>query len=320
MKKQLRLLLALLAAFTLFAAACSDDDDSGSDDDSTSDDSAPDQSAAADVPTITIGVQDFGESQIVSEIYSQVLSDNGYDVELQDLGGFRDLEEAAFESGDINFAASEYVASMLLYIDDATEPEVASDVGEATEALAEALSAGEFGDTEITAFQYSEAVDTNSFVVTSDSDLTSLTDLTDETVLGAPQDCETNAFCLPGLERVYDVDLSSGFTPLDGGPLVAQALDAGEIEVGVIFSTSGLLAGDEYTVLDDPDGLAAADNLIAVATTELADAGGTDMAALLDEIAAAMTTEDLVQMNERFDIDAEDPEDIAADFIEESGL
>jgi osmoprotectant transport system substrate-binding protein len=325
MKKHLRLLLALLAAFTLLAAACSDDDDSSdsgsSTEDSTSDDSAPAAGGdVGDVPTITIGVQDFGESAIVSEIYSQVLTENGYDVELQELGGFRDLEEAAFEGGDINFAASEYVASMLLYLDPDTEPDTASDVGAATEALAESLSAGDFGGTEITAFQYSEAVDTNSFVVTSDSDLTSLADLTDETVLGAPQDCEENPFCLPGLERVYGVDLSGGFVPLDGGPLVAAALDAGEIEVGVIFSTSGLLAGGDYTTLEDPDGLAAADNLIPVATAELAEAGGTDLAELIDEISAAITTEDLVAMNERFDIEAEDADVIATDFIAEAGL
>jgi osmoprotectant transport system substrate-binding protein len=323
MKKHLRLLLALLATFALFAAACSDDDDSSSDDggdtEETTDDSASGGGGdVGDVPTITIGVQDFGESAIVSEIYSQVLSDNGYDVELQELGGFRDLEEAAFEGGDINFAASEYVASMLLYLDPETEPDVASDVGAATEALSEALSAGDFGGTEITAFQYSEAIDTNSFVVTGDSDLTSLADLTDETVLGAPQDCEENAFCLPGLERVYGVDLSGGFVPLDGGPLVAEALDAGEIEVGVIFSTSGLLAGGDYTTLEDPDGLAAADNLIPVATTELAEAGGTDLAALIDEISATLTTEDLVELNERFDIDGEDAEDIATDFVSEN--
>jgi len=324
MKKNLRLLLALLAVFALFAAACSDDDDS-SDSGSSTDDSTTDDSTASggggdvgDVPTITIGVQDFGESAIVSEIYSQVLTENGYDVELQDLGGFRDLEAAAFEGGDINFAASEYVASMLLFLDPDTEPDVASDVGAATEALSEALAAGDFGGTEITAFQYSEAVDTNSFVVTSDSDLTSLADLTDETVLGAPQDCEENPFCLPGLERVYGVDLTGGFVPLDGGPLVAEALDAGEIEVGVIFSTSGLLAGGDYTTLEDPDGLAAADNLIPVATTELADAGGTDLAALIDEISASLTTEDLVAMNERFDIEAEDADVIAEDFVAEN--
>ncbi|OWY63270.1 hypothetical protein B7486_54015 [cyanobacterium TDX16] len=161
-------------------------------------------------------------------------------------------------------------------------------------------------------------MDTNSFVVTSDSDITSLSDLTDETVLGAPQDCETNAFCLPGLERVYGVDLASGFVPLDGGPLVAEALDAGEIEVGVIFSTSGLLAGDDYTVLEDPDGLAAADNLIPVATTEVAEAGGSDLAELIDEISASLTTEDLVEMNERYDIDGEDADDIASDFVSEN--
>jgi osmoprotectant transport system substrate-binding protein len=88
--------------------------------------------------------------------------------------------------------------------------------------------------------------------------------------------------------------------------------------VGVIFSTSGLLAGDDYTVLEDPDGLAAADNLIPVATSELAEAGGTDLAELIDEISSTLTTEDLVEMNERYDIDGEDADDIASDFVSEN--
>jgi osmoprotectant transport system substrate-binding protein len=323
MKKHLRLLLALLAAFALFTAACSDDDDSsdsGSGSASGTEDSTPAGGGdVGDVPTITMGVQDFGESAILSEIYGQVLEANGYTVEYQDLGGFRDLEEAAFEGGEINFAASEYVASMLLYIDD-TQSDIAADLEDADTALTELLAEGEFGGTPITAYEPAEAVDTNTFVVAEDSDLESLADVTEETVLGAPQDCESNAFCIPGIERVYGVDLSGSFTPLEGGPQVLAALDNGDIEVGVIFSTSGLLADGGYTTLEDPEGLIAADNVVPVATEELAEAGGADLETLINDISAQITTDDLVALNERYDVDAEDAEDIAADFIEEKGL
>lgn len=35
---------------------------------------------------------------------------------------------------------------------------------------------------------------------------------------------------------VYGTDLSSGFTPLDAGSVTVQALEAGEIDVAVLFS------------------------------------------------------------------------------------
>ncbi len=81
-----------------------------------------------DGPTITIGTQDFGESAILSQIYGQVLINAGYSVEYQELGGYRDLEVPAFESGDINFAP-EYVASMLEFLNEFAG-EATSDVDE----------------------------------------------------------------------------------------------------------------------------------------------------------------------------------------------
>ena len=67
-------------------------------------------------------------------------------------------------------------------------------------------------------------------------------------VLGAPPDCETNPFCLPGLQRVYDVDLSGSFTPLEPS-LVGDALASGEVNVGVLFSTSGRIADEGWVLL-----------------------------------------------------------------------
>ena len=61
----------------------------------------------------------------------------------------------------------------------------------------------------------SDAVDTNAFVVTPETSeefgLTSLSDLAEkgaDLTLGGPADCETNPFCIPGLQDVYGVDLS----------------------------------------------------------------------------------------------------------------
>lgn len=315
MTRKIRWLWAVLACLALLAGACGDD--SGGDDDASSDtaDSATEDTAGdiPDGPTITIGTQDFGESAILSQIYGQALTNAGYSVEYQELGGFRDLEVPAFESGDINFAP-EYVASMLEFLNEFAG-EASSDL-DATKALLDERLA-EIG---LQASTPAPAVDTNTFVVTGDSDLATIGDLTDDLTLGAPQDCESNAFCLPGLQSVYGIDLSANFTPLDSGPVIADALDSGDIDVGVLFSTTGLIADRGYTVLEDTDGLLAADNIVPVFTDEVAEAYGDDFVALLDEVSAAITTELLTEANARFDIDAEDADVIAEDFLADNGL
>jgi osmoprotectant transport system substrate-binding protein len=313
MTRKIRWLWAVLACLALLAGACGDD---SGDDDATSEtgDTATEDTAGdiPDGPTITIGTQDFGESAILSQIYGQALTNAGYDVEYQELGGFRDLEVPAFDSGDINFAP-EYVASMLEFLNDFAG-EATSDLDETKALLDEQLA--EIG---LQSSQAAPAVDTNTFVVTGDSDLAAIGDLTDDLTLGAPQDCESNAFCLPGLQEVYGIDLSANFTPLDVG-VIPDALDNGEVDVGVLFSTSGIIADRGYTVLEDTEGMLAADNIVPVFTDEVAEAYGEDFIALLDEVSATITTELLTEANARFDIEAEDAEVIAEDFLADNGL
>jgi osmoprotectant transport system substrate-binding protein len=327
-----RLLIALLAALALLAGACGDDDDTGvaasGDDtsDATDDPTATetetegdDGTDAGDGPAIRIGAQDFGESAILAEIYGQVLEANGYEVEQVSVGGFRDVLLSAFASGEVNFSP-EYAASMLEFLN--------GGAGEATGDAAETveLLQAQLDGLGLVALEPAPAVDTNAFVVTQETademGLSALSDLPadgGDLTLGAPQDCETNPFCLPGLERVYGVDLSGDFVPLESG-LVADALAAGEVQVGVLFSTSGRIADEQWVLLEDDMGLLAADNITPVVSQELLDAYGQELQDLVNEISAAIDTETLTELNKRYDIDREDADDIATSFIEEAGL
>src|SRR4051812_44795461 len=95
-------------AALLVVAACSDDK-------KTASTTSAGSSAGGTKPTITVGIQDFGESAILAEIYKQGLEAKGFTVSTQKLGGFRDLEIKAFDGGTINFAP-EYAASMLEFL------------------------------------------------------------------------------------------------------------------------------------------------------------------------------------------------------------
>ena len=317
--KTRKLLIALMAVLALFAAACGDDDDASPASGNGTGSGGEEASDVPEGPAIKIGAQEFGESSILAEIYGQVLADHGYDVEQVDLTGFRDVLLGAFANGEVNFSP-EYAASMLEFLNEGAG-EATSDAEETVELLQ-----AELDEIELNALEPAPAIDTNAFVVTAETaeaeGFEKLSDLPEDgggLKLGAPQDCETNPFCLPGLERVYGVDLSGGFTPLDSA-LVADALEAGEVQVGVLFSTSGRIADEGWVLLEDDEGMLAADNVVPVLSDEVMDAYGEELVELVNEISAAIDTETLTELNKRFDIDKEDASAIAADFIEEAGL
>jgi len=326
--------LAVLLPFALVAAACGDDDDDGTDtgaatteagseettttaDGGGGDAACSSATAPDDAPEIVIGAQDFGESKFMAELYKQCFEAAGYSVSIQELGGFRDLEVSAFESGDINFAP-EYAASMLEFLN-GDETEATGDVDETLGFLEPRLE-----EISLVALAASDAVDTNSFVVTQETSdelgLTSLSDLAGNEgalTLGAPEDCTTNPFCIPGLLEVYGVDLSGGFVALDTA-VIADALDAGEIDIALLFSTDSRIATNGWVLLEDDQSMLSADNILPIATAEIAEVEG--LAELADVVSATLTTENVTEMNRRFDVDTEDADVIAADFLSEQGL
>ena len=319
-----RLLVALLAAFSLLAAACGDDDDTEAGDAGGGSDGAEAAECTEDSqsgPAISIGAQDFGESAILAEIYEQALDCAGFEADIQTLGGFRELLFGSFESGDINLAP-DYVASNLEFLNDFAG-EATSDVDETLDKLTPLLE-----DRGLVALEPSDAVDTNAFVVTQETSdelgITTLSDLAEkgqDLTLGAPPDCETNGFCIPGLQRVYDLDLSENFVPLDLG-VIPASLDEGAIDVGVVVSTDGRLADPDtgWVLLEDDQQMLAADNVFPLASEELTDAYGDDLSTVLDGISAELTTEELTELNKRFDVDKEDADAIAESWLADHGI
>lgn len=305
MKSTTLLIVALLAALGLIASACSSDD--------TAD------AGTTQGPQIILGSQDFGESAILAEIYSQALADAGYDTRTQTLGGFRDISMGAFASGEINFAP-EYVASLLEFLND----NAGTASGNLSTTLAELQT--ELEPLSLEALEPAPGVDTNAFVVTAETSerlgitkLSDLANLDSPIKLGGPADCETNPFCIPGLRSVYGVDLSGGFVGLDSG-VVATALGNGEIDMAVLFSTDGRIASENWVLLEDDQNLLAADNIVPVVTAELIDAYGEAMAKVVNAVSQKLTTPVLIELNRQFDVDKLSARDIAAAWLADNPI
>ncbi|HZK51007.1 MAG TPA: glycine betaine ABC transporter substrate-binding protein [Actinomycetota bacterium] len=136
-------------------------------------------------------------------------------------------------------------------------------------------------------------------------------------VLGGPPECPDRPFCLPGLEETYGLEFES-FQPLDvGGPQTINALTNGRIDVGLVFSTSSAIVANDLVVLEDDQGLQQAENITPIVREEALD---DTIEASLDAVSAALTTENITELNGFVEIDGQDPSDVAADFIESEGI
>jgi osmoprotectant transport system substrate-binding protein len=303
-KRTLRIGLGLGLVLSLVAAGCGDDDDG--------DDASGDGGTE-----VVIAAQDFGESAILAEIYKQGLADKGFDTSVKSLGGFRDIEVPAFEEGEVNFAP-EYAASMLEFLNNKAG-EASSDVDDTVSKLNDRLE-----PKDLVALEVSDAVDTNGFALTkATSDRLGIKTLSDlaskgkDLRLGGPPDCPTNPYCIAGLKSTYGLDLSGKFRALETAPRYA-ALKGNEIDVAVVFTTDGPISAEGHVLLTDDKGLFQADNVLPVVSSALAD--DEDLVEAANAITTKLTTAKLTEMNKRYDVDKEDAEAIAKDFLEDNDL
>ena len=300
---------AALLALALFAGACG----SGESDDNAG--GGGDNGGEAK-GTITVGAVGFAENQIVAEMYAQVLENDGYTVERQLDIKSREILQPAMQKGDIDLAP-EYTGSLLVFLDPnaETSSDAEDEVAKTNELLAE---------NGLTMLEPSTANDTNGLVVTADTadseGLTTTSDLASvagDLTLGGPPECPERPFCIPGFEKTYGITFGD-FKPLDvGGPLTVAALKKGEIDVGLLFTTSSAIQANDFVTLEDDKGLQPADVLTPVIRDEVND---DNVTSLLNEVSAALTTDEMVQLNSEVELNHEDAADVAQQFLEDNGL
>ena len=152
--------------------------------------------------------------------------------------------------------------------------------------------------------------------VSSISDLAGLGDIT----LAGPPECESRETCYLGLtEGPYTLD-NLAFEGIAEGAVRISSLENGEVEVTTLFSTQPVIAEKGFVALEDDQGLTAVENIVPVVSDEIVDAYGDDLVSLLNEVSALITTEVLIDLNGRVELNAEDAGDVAADFLSENGI
>lgn len=300
-----RPVLALAVAGALGLSACG----GGGDPLASSSSDGEETAAAGDV---VVGSADFSESILLAHIYAGALKAEGVEAAAKTGIGSREVYLKALEEGSVDIVP-EYTGGLALYHDDEFAE---SDPDKTYEGLKKVLPKG------MTVLEKSAAENKDSMVVTEetakDEDLETVEDLkdvADEMTLGAPSEFKTRAQGIPGLEKTYDITFNS-FRPLKPGQATNGALQNGQIDVANIFSTDPAIPENDFVILEDSKKLFGSQNIVPLVRTDSEE----KVAEALDAVSAKLTTEKLQKLLKRTDVDKEDPETVAEDFLEEEGL
>ncbi|MBB6406846.1 ABC transporter substrate-binding protein [Arthrobacter sp. AZCC_0090] len=295
---------ALAAATTIALSACGGGDPMSSSNNSQ---------AAGSTDSIIVGSADFPESQLIAKIYAEALKAKGVKVTEKPSIGSREVTIPALKDGSIDLMP-EYGGALLQYLDSATKAVTQDEV---TKELSSKIPSG------LTQLTASKAQDKDVLAVKKETadkyNLKAISDLqpvAKDLVLGGPPEWKTRINGVAGLKSVYNLDFKD-FSALDaGGPLTLNALLSGQVQVADLFSTDPAIAANNLVALEDNKNLFLSENIVPLINQKKS----TDtVKGVLDKVSAALTTEDLIQMNGRT-AKFEDMGQIAQDWLKSKNL
>jgi osmoprotectant transport system substrate-binding protein len=300
---------ALLAACLAVAAGCGGDlknDDAGSS--SSGDDEG--------TPSITVGSANFPENVVLGEIYTGALEAKKVKVSKKLNIGARAAIFAALERGDLTLLP-EYTGSLLGSVSKGRG--TGKDTADQVTKLKASLPA------KLTLLEPSQAEDKDTVTcnkATVDKyQLKSIADLAKVgeqiTMGGPPEFAKRDGFGLKGLKQLYGLEFKR-FRPLDvAGSLTVSALKGGKVDCANLFSTQSAIPANGFISLDDPKGLAQSEAVVPlIAKTAATPAVST----VLDAVSAKLTTDKLVALVKRVEVDKDDAAAVAEDFLSQNGL
>jgi osmoprotectant transport system substrate-binding protein len=312
----IRAIPAVLAALALtLLAACGNVGGSGGSGPSAGDD------GGGSGPTITVGSKNFTEQYVLGELYAQALEANGFNAEKElDLGSAA-IADKALQNGQIDMYP-EYTGTSLVEIFKQSEQ---PKTPEATYQKAKELYVERNpADTMLTPAQFNNTY--GIFVrkdVAEKYDLKTLADLAEvspKLAFVIFSEFKTREDGYPNMQKNYpafdfgDIVIVNSI----GGPIYQGVLQ-GEGDAGVGFTTDSQLASDELVVMEDPKSIWPFYYPAPVVRSDVLEQIP-KMEEVLNSVSETLDAETMRELNAQVDIEQEDPDEVAAEYLKEQGI
>lgn len=265
------LAVAVAAALSLLLAACGSSGSSA-----TGGSPAPTESfktnttgqstaPAGALPTkpgsVTIGSADFGEDELLADLYGDAMAAKGVKVSKHLKIGERGVYMAAMKDGSIT-AIPEYTGSILPFLLGKTS--TAKTPADVYAQLQQVAAANNFAVT-----NYAPAQDSDTITVTRETahkyHLKSIGDLkkvAKNMTFGGPAQFKTRPDGIPALRSVYGVVFGRFVVTDAGGSVTVSSLKNGSVDAADVFSTDPSIVKNHFVALQDPKSMFAAQNVV----------------------------------------------------------
>lgn len=299
---------AVVAAVALAVSAC------GGSDPTATTPSGGDKSSSAPADTIVVGSANFQENVILAEIYAEALKAKGVKVSTKLNIGSREAYLPGLEDGSIDLIP-DYSGNLLLFLDKTATAISADDIATALETAV---------PSSLTVLDKAAAEDKDAIVVSKETaakyNLTSIADLAKvagKLTFGGPPEMKTRSYGVPGFKKNYGVVFGTYKTLDAGGPLSENALKNGQVDAADIFTTDPLIAKNGWVALEDPKNNFIAQNVLPLINK----AKATDtVSSALNAVSAVLTTQDLIDLRTKVEVDKQDPVAVAKEWLTAKGL
>lgn len=268
-------------------------------------------------PLVTIGDKNFTEQFVLGELYSQALTAQGYNVELNRNIGPTEVTMQALLSGRLDM----YPEYLSLW-----DSNVAGYKHEFKTARSAYRAARRYARTHglrlLTPTPFS---DTGAIAVPkrygAAHHLHAISDLrrvAQTLTLGAPAEFQQSTPGLAALEQSY------GFVPATFDPLAIgaqyQALAQGTVQAAEVNTTDGQLDSDRYSLLRDPQKVFGYGQAVPVVPLKVLATEGPAFAETIDKVSRLLTLSAIRKLNAAVDIYQRDPAVVAKQFLAQHGL
>jgi osmoprotectant transport system substrate-binding protein len=311
--KLIRAVPAVLAALALvLLAACGNVGGS---------DQASDEGGGG--PTITIGSKNFTEQYILGELYAQALEANGFNVEKKlDLGS-EQIADKALQNGQIDMYPEYTGTSLVATLDYPGDPADLKTPEETYQKAKELYAKRDPADTMLTPAPFNNSY--GIFVrkdVAEEKNLKTLADLAEaspDLTFVSYSEFQNRSDGYKNMQKNYPALDFGEIRIVNQLGLRYQGLQGGEGDVGVGFTTDGQLASDDLVVMQDPKSIWPFYYPATVVRSDVLEQNP-KMKGVLDEVSGSLDVETMRELNGKVDLEQEDPEDVAAEFLQEKGI
>ncbi|HEV7193065.1 MAG TPA: glycine betaine ABC transporter substrate-binding protein [Jatrophihabitantaceae bacterium] len=136
-------------------------------------------------------------------------------------------------------------------------------------------------------------------------------------ILGGPAEFQTRPDGIPGLTKIYGVTFKAYKVTDTGGPLTVTALKNGQVDAADLFTTDPAIKANNFVVLEDPRSDFGAQNVLPLINKSKATDG---VKTVLNLISSKLTTQVLIDLRTKVEVNKEDPDKAAQEWLGTLGL